>query len=494
MSEHDHFRQLLGNNPDDDLACLVYADWLEERGQSGMAEYLRLECRLRQLPADHVELLDLLCRRNELCQILPPSWLAQYRRYTDIDFWDWPRMYQYTQRISPTVCTLSRCRNTQAVQRHIARTRQKALYRTLEIVVTPATRSLQRLQQIPELGDFDILIVNLLTDDSRRVRPVLEALTHFPAPVRWKTLFLNCDYLTTEMVDLLQEAPAWQGLRHLHVRVFQASGLEEPQLWSRLYQARWFSQLRGLRMQLPSPQAYESLVTRGPWQHCQWLEWDLLDHLAHMEAVNVSLAQLSQAFPNLRGLRIGGDLADMRGKRQTLNDWPHLRFLDRRSGMSGDAILDEWLDQPVCTQLWELRLSLPPDSHRRLVQFLSHMRWPALQGLSLWGSVISVRLLHAIRAHPDLQKIRYLFLGPWISDTVSRPIQTYLRHCSLPQLLHLSLGGLRVHPAKIKAAVQRYLPQLRLLNLECCQLLGKRPRRNQFPHLAQSHPLILWPD
>lgn len=497
MSEEDRFQQILWNNPDDDLACLIYADCLEEWGQTALAEFLRLECQLRQLSADDPKLLDLMYRRIELFRSLPLPWLAQYHRYTDVDFWHWSQMHRHSPLASPpAVCRLSRCRNIQAVQRHTSWTRQKALYRTLEFDILPAPACWQGLQQIPELGDFDILIINLLTDEGRRVRFVLEALTHFPAPVRWKTLVLNCHHLTTEIVEMLRDAPAWQGLRHLHLRVFQTSGLEEPRLWPGLYQSPWFSHLRGLRLQLPSPRAYQALVTYAPWPNLQWLEWDLRDLLppAPAQSVNISMPELSQAFPNLRGLRIWGNLVDAPSGRETLNGWSHLRFLDWRGRGNGNVLLDALHNPSVFAQLWELSLWLPSDSLRLLIPVLRQRHWPALQSLSLHSPVITVRLLHALRSHPDLQKLRYLRLtSAGTSQVGTRDLLAFLRHCSLPHLLHLSLGGLRVHPAMDKAALLRYLPQLRLLDLQDCLLLGKRPSPRRSPSFAQSHPLILWP-
>ncbi len=53
MSEADAFLDAIFAAPDDDLPRLVYADWLEERGQQAYAEFIRLCCRLASevLPA-----------------------------------------------------------------------------------------------------------------------------------------------------------------------------------------------------------------------------------------------------------------------------------------------------------------------------------------------------------------------------------------------------------------------------------------------------------
>jgi uncharacterized protein (TIGR02996 family) len=48
MDEDDTFQRAIGLNPDDPLRRLVYADWLDERGDP-RGEYLRLITRLREL-------------------------------------------------------------------------------------------------------------------------------------------------------------------------------------------------------------------------------------------------------------------------------------------------------------------------------------------------------------------------------------------------------------------------------------------------------------
>jgi uncharacterized protein (TIGR02996 family) len=50
MNEHDAFLRKIVEDPTDDGPRLVYADWLEERGETDRAEFLRTECQLAALP------------------------------------------------------------------------------------------------------------------------------------------------------------------------------------------------------------------------------------------------------------------------------------------------------------------------------------------------------------------------------------------------------------------------------------------------------------
>lgn len=46
MSDHDGFLRAIVDSPEDDLPRLVFADWLEERGEGARAEFIRAQCAL----------------------------------------------------------------------------------------------------------------------------------------------------------------------------------------------------------------------------------------------------------------------------------------------------------------------------------------------------------------------------------------------------------------------------------------------------------------
>jgi uncharacterized protein (TIGR02996 family) len=92
-------------NPQDLAVRLVYADWLEERGDSVRAEYFRVECELDALPRKRRKRRQLLTRRlTDVCLQCSPtpsvlfrdclfSWALKLRRspkwtrgYAELDF------------------------------------------------------------------------------------------------------------------------------------------------------------------------------------------------------------------------------------------------------------------------------------------------------------------------------------------------------------------------------------------------------------------------
>jgi uncharacterized protein (TIGR02996 family) len=73
--EDEPFLRAILATPEDSALRLVYADWLEERGD-GRADYLRLRARLAALPAGSEAAPDIRRRMVELRARLPAPWLA----------------------------------------------------------------------------------------------------------------------------------------------------------------------------------------------------------------------------------------------------------------------------------------------------------------------------------------------------------------------------------------------------------------------------------
>jgi uncharacterized protein (TIGR02996 family) len=80
MTDEDAFLRKLLEGPADDTARLVYADWLEERGDdlsAKKAELVRLVCRLRELPAGSIRRVPIETRIRRLTPGLDPDWLGR---------------------------------------------------------------------------------------------------------------------------------------------------------------------------------------------------------------------------------------------------------------------------------------------------------------------------------------------------------------------------------------------------------------------------------
>lgn len=76
MSDEATFLAAIQTTPSDVALRLIYADWLEEHGQQGSSELIRVSETMRDLPVFSDEYWQLKARRNELRMACPPDWLA----------------------------------------------------------------------------------------------------------------------------------------------------------------------------------------------------------------------------------------------------------------------------------------------------------------------------------------------------------------------------------------------------------------------------------
>jgi uncharacterized protein (TIGR02996 family) len=78
MDQADAFLQSIADDPADDAVRLVFADWLEEQGESGRvrAEFIRVQYALLDLPADDPRRPQLEERQRHLLLAHEPEWTA----------------------------------------------------------------------------------------------------------------------------------------------------------------------------------------------------------------------------------------------------------------------------------------------------------------------------------------------------------------------------------------------------------------------------------
>lgn len=74
MSDREQFLKTIIANPEDDIPRLVFADWLEEHGQTDRAEFIRLQCEMEHGQIDDVERHGLKSRIVELLALHDTAW------------------------------------------------------------------------------------------------------------------------------------------------------------------------------------------------------------------------------------------------------------------------------------------------------------------------------------------------------------------------------------------------------------------------------------
>jgi uncharacterized protein (TIGR02996 family) len=74
MNQEDAFLRAICENPDDDTPRLVYADWLEEHGDTARAEFIRVQIELERKEADDPATAPLRTRAEDLLRGRRDTW------------------------------------------------------------------------------------------------------------------------------------------------------------------------------------------------------------------------------------------------------------------------------------------------------------------------------------------------------------------------------------------------------------------------------------
>src|SRR5579862_3542121 len=86
MNDEQRFLQAILAAPDDDTPRLIYADWLEERGDV-RAEFIRVQCELARLSPDEPQYPDLEERAEDLIDEHGETWAGKVKSIvTDYEF------------------------------------------------------------------------------------------------------------------------------------------------------------------------------------------------------------------------------------------------------------------------------------------------------------------------------------------------------------------------------------------------------------------------
>ncbi|HEY7314123.1 MAG TPA: TIGR02996 domain-containing protein [Gemmataceae bacterium] len=95
-STHEQaFLRAIIEYPDDDASRLIYADWLEENGDAGRAEFIRMQVELARLAQDSPRRRALARRARELLEQHQDRWVAPLQSFID----DWRFCRGFVERV-----------------------------------------------------------------------------------------------------------------------------------------------------------------------------------------------------------------------------------------------------------------------------------------------------------------------------------------------------------------------------------------------------------
>ncbi len=412
-------------HPDEDTPRLVYADHIEEMGDSARAEFIRVQCRLatlnewddgytatevrcRRLLAEHPEWhreLGSGLPRGQACE--PMFWrgFAEHREFSRDEF---RADFESRFRTIPLRSTALRIRK-------------------------PNETLIDDLAQCPGLARLRRLTLRMEGDE-------VGALAGVPHLAGLERLRIQVDEVRISRLKALAESPHLRNLRAFELRYFRHDGAfpEAKARWD------WFPNLRELALEPHS--SYEDYCARlfatGAWPHLERLsvqaEYDssgkkvfeaigdgLLDNLtdlalAHVQVRPTTLAPVRDLDrPRLHNLRLNGlrsgPTPATREQADELFQAPWLHDL-RRLELPDAEVADIWLtsasDAPFARSLRALNLAgarFTPSGYR--VALSSNCWWPSLQHLNLAAPQCPDDVLIGLIENPGMHSLVSLTAG-----------------------------------------------------------------------------------
>jgi uncharacterized protein (TIGR02996 family) len=235
MTDHDAFLDAIRENPDDDAHRLVYADWLEERGDP-RGEFIRVQCELARLPKSNRRRAKLEAREEELLKKRRAEWTRPLRAIVgDLGFerglvtWATAKARKFLDHADALFCLAPiqhlRLNDSKAHIKELAVCSALKHLRTLSLESNAigGTRAAILLAS-RHLANVTALILNHNHIGVAGAR----ALAVSPHLGRLTRLAAVGNNLNDTAIKLIAEAPGLTGLRQLYLanNTFTAAGLE----------------------------------------------------------------------------------------------------------------------------------------------------------------------------------------------------------------------------------------------------------------------------
>jgi uncharacterized protein (TIGR02996 family) len=287
MDQHEAFLQAVVEAPEDDAPRLVYADWLDEQGDSDRAEFIRLQCALAKLPADAPQRPAMHQREEELLLLHSWEWAAGFGWRIQV----WQFVRGFIERVETSLETSAdEIREVLRLGpiRHLRDTGQFCDFSGVVELLPSFDRLtglefwglyafddnlVERLLSSPHLAGLRTLVLHHdrngnMVDDGVLCRTM--ALPHW---ANLRTLAVNVDStwrgMSPELLDVIASSPHLRHLRRLDLSSAADAGHEPrmtPELMRRLVASPNLAGLKELDLDWCSftAEAWEVLLA-APW-------------------------------------------------------------------------------------------------------------------------------------------------------------------------------------------------------------------------------------
>jgi uncharacterized protein (TIGR02996 family) len=438
--------------PDEDVHRLVYADWLQEQGESARAEFIRVQCELARLPIDDDRRVELEVRERSLLQEHRPAWLEELPKWVPRDFVTFRRGFPWSLHCTPAAFL----RNAPAVGK------RTVLQEVSFVKLTPADA--ERIAALP-LG-ASVRSLRNTGGTFAVLRPLLTAFSGLRALALYGPCFDDGDPVA-RLTDLLA-IPSVRRLTQLKL-LFRSRDEREASLAIHSVAATPFTEMKALSLQLegPAPEALAALL-RAPF--VRGLETLVL----FGDMVNASALEVLAAAETLTGLRcLDLSLPERGSGFAALARSPHLRKLADLSIIGFDEACDRALASSSLTdrlrylEVWSPDMAEGEKAMARAVRHLVESgRLARLAYLRVIGGDFTDADWLALAAGPYLPALVHLDLG--IARLTESALAGLARSPQLPSLQAVTvpdqlLGPSGDDPDALRALNEQYAGRFAVL-------------------------------
>lgn len=224
MTDDAAFLAAIADQPDDDLPRLAYADFLDDRGKSARAEFIRVQCELARLPATDPRRAALAAREAELIEAHRREWTvpnvgpqAFSRGFVEDIHTSADRFLAQARRISAT--TVVRTLRLVNADRRIPELSALPLFARIERLAFDNNTLGVQQRIVRFFGTADLPRLRSLSLRNNRLwAEGLEELGRMPVTAQLRRLDLSGNPFADAGAEVLADSEGFANLRHLVVR------------------------------------------------------------------------------------------------------------------------------------------------------------------------------------------------------------------------------------------------------------------------------------
>lgn len=439
MHDDQHFLADIRESPGDDGPRLVYADWLEEQGDSTRAELIRVQCELAAMPWDAKGRAKLQNRELALFRKHKPEWLGEYASMVRVAHFE----RGFVERVA-----LSPQKFLQHSDAIFARAPiQKVTLLQVSDKTAPAIAACESLRHV---RDFDIS-GHLLTSAGWHQLFASPHLTGLSAI----ELSMDSERVSTvDLLDALLDCRSLPGIERFSAHLELADGASQQ-----AFQELPIVNLKSLALPSLSTDGFRLIGAMPYFPKLNRL------NLSNQHVARDSFQQLSANASNLRQLNISRSTLTNRHARSLAQcgRFDNLEELDvHRNVMTNKGLVHLLIGLPSLTRL---DISGNPIGGKDLGPLRQAAKPLPLEELTLDHYGISEVSAAAIEVLAEcLRPKKLAIIGSCLSDDAIAPL---LESPNMSRLRHLDLSNNRLKDATVeRIARSPHLSELRFLSLK----------------------------